>query len=86
MLVPSLRRWCPWLDVIGRPVVWETARHPTRITANPSRIVSDRARAVTTNPELAGSRAAEANINAGLAAARQIVNFFETGDTTFKVN
>jgi D-3-phosphoglycerate dehydrogenase len=33
-----------------------------------------------------GAQTAEANINAGLAAARQIVNFFEKGDTTFKVN
>jgi D-3-phosphoglycerate dehydrogenase len=33
-----------------------------------------------------GAQTAEANINAGLAAARQIVNFFEKGDTTFQVN
>ena len=33
-----------------------------------------------------GAQTAEANINAGLAAARQIVNFFEKGDTTFRVN
>ena len=33
-----------------------------------------------------GAQTAEANINAGLAAARQIVNFFEKGDRTFKVN
>ena len=33
-----------------------------------------------------GAQTAEANINAGLAAARQIVNFFEKGDATFKVN
>jgi D-3-phosphoglycerate dehydrogenase len=33
-----------------------------------------------------GAQTAEANINAGLAAATQIVNFFEKGDTTFKVN
>jgi len=33
-----------------------------------------------------GAQTAEANINAGLAAARQVVAFFETGDTTFKVN
>jgi D-3-phosphoglycerate dehydrogenase len=33
-----------------------------------------------------GAQTAEANINAGLAAARQIVNFFEKGDVTFKVN
>jgi D-3-phosphoglycerate dehydrogenase len=33
-----------------------------------------------------GAQTAEANINAGLAAARQIVGFFEKGDTTFRVN
>jgi len=33
-----------------------------------------------------GAQTAEANINAGLAAANQIVNFFEKGDTTFQVN
>jgi D-3-phosphoglycerate dehydrogenase len=33
-----------------------------------------------------GAQTAEANINAGVAAARQIVNFLENGDTTFKVN
>jgi D-3-phosphoglycerate dehydrogenase len=33
-----------------------------------------------------GAQTSEANINAGIAAAQQIVGFFETGDTTFKVN
>lgn len=33
-----------------------------------------------------GAQTAEANINAGIAAARQIVNFLEKGDVTFKVN
>lgn len=33
-----------------------------------------------------GAQTAEANINAGLAAARQIVNFIEKGDKTFQVN
>ncbi len=37
-------------------------------------------------PKKMGAETAEANINAGLAAARQIVNFFDSGDTTFKVN
>jgi D-3-phosphoglycerate dehydrogenase len=37
-------------------------------------------------PKKMGAETAEANINAGLAAARQIVNFFGTGDTTFRVN
>jgi D-3-phosphoglycerate dehydrogenase len=33
-----------------------------------------------------GAETAEANINAGLASANQIIKFFKTGDTTFKVN
>ncbi len=37
-------------------------------------------------PKKMGAQTEEANINAGLAAARQIVNFFEKGDVTFKVN
>lgn len=37
-------------------------------------------------PKKLGAQTAEANANAGLAAARQIVDFFATGDTTFRVN
>ncbi|MFO7935881.1 MAG: 3-phosphoglycerate dehydrogenase [Bacteroidales bacterium] len=37
-------------------------------------------------PKKMGAQTAEANKNAGIAAARQIVNFLEKGDTTFKVN
>ncbi|MBN2669199.1 MAG: 3-phosphoglycerate dehydrogenase [Bacteroidales bacterium] len=37
-------------------------------------------------PKKMGAQTAEANINAGIAAAKQIISFFETGDTTFKVN
>lgn len=37
-------------------------------------------------PKKLGAQTEEANINAGLAAARQIVNFFKNGDVTFKVN
>ncbi len=33
-----------------------------------------------------GAQTAEANINAGIAAANQIVAFFEKGDNTFQVN
>lgn len=38
------------------------------------------------SPKKIGAQTSEANINAGLAAAKQIVNFFKNGDTTFKVN
>ena len=38
------------------------------------------------SPKKMGAQTSEANINAGLAAARQIARFFKEGDTTFKVN
>ncbi len=37
-------------------------------------------------PKKMGAQTAEANINAGIAAARQIIGFIENGDATFKVN
>ncbi len=37
-------------------------------------------------PKKQGAETGEANINAGLAAANQIVAFFETGSTRFQVN
>ena len=37
-------------------------------------------------PKKMGAQTEEANINAGIAAANQIVNFIEKGDITFKVN
>ncbi|MCK9556818.1 MAG: 3-phosphoglycerate dehydrogenase [Candidatus Cloacimonetes bacterium] len=37
-------------------------------------------------PKKMGAQTAEANTNAGIAAAKQIVAFFEKGDKTFKVN
>lgn len=37
-------------------------------------------------PKKMGAQTAEANINAGIAAAKQIVSYFEHGDTTFQVN
>ncbi|GAB1405738.1 Hydroxypyruvate reductase [anaerobic digester metagenome] len=37
-------------------------------------------------PKKMGAQTSEANINAGLAAAKQIVNFFKTGDKTYQVN
>lgn len=41
---------------------------------------------VFASPKKMGAETAEANINAGLAAANQIVKFFATGDKTFQVN
>jgi D-3-phosphoglycerate dehydrogenase / 2-oxoglutarate reductase len=37
-------------------------------------------------PKKMGAQTEEANINAGVAAARQIVTFFASGDETFRVN
>lgn len=37
-------------------------------------------------PKKMGAQTEEANINAGVAAARQIASFFATGDETFRVN
>lgn len=37
-------------------------------------------------PKKSGAQTAEANLNAGLAAARQIVNYFADGTVKFKVN
>ena len=37
-------------------------------------------------PKKMGAQTAEANINAGIAAAKQINSFFSTGDTTLQVN
>jgi D-3-phosphoglycerate dehydrogenase len=37
-------------------------------------------------PKKMGAQTAEANINAGIAAATQIRDYFEKGDTTFQVN
>ncbi len=37
-------------------------------------------------PKKMGAQTAEANINAGLAAVKQIINFFENNDLTYKLN
>ena len=41
---------------------------------------------VFATPKKMGAQTAEANINAGLAAARQIVDYFAMGNTRFQVN
>lgn len=41
---------------------------------------------VFATPKKMGAQTAEANVNAGLAAAAQIVDFFEKGDTRYKLN
>ncbi|MCK5056858.1 MAG: 3-phosphoglycerate dehydrogenase [Candidatus Aminicenantes bacterium] len=37
-------------------------------------------------PKKMGAQTAEANVNSGIAASNQIINFFENGDKTFQVN
>ena len=37
-------------------------------------------------PKKMGAQTSEANVNAGLAAANQIVKFIKTGDKTYQVN
>ena len=37
-------------------------------------------------PKKMGAQTAEANINAGLAAARQVISFLTTGEDRFRVN
>lgn len=37
-------------------------------------------------PKKMGAQTLEANVNAGVAAVKQIINYFEKGDTTFQVN
>ena len=37
-------------------------------------------------PKKMGAETNEANTNAGLAAAEQIISYFKTGDETFRVN
>lgn len=41
---------------------------------------------VYATPKKMGAETAEANLNAGVAAASQVVNFLATGDTTFQLN
>ena len=41
---------------------------------------------VFATPKKMGAQTAEANVNAGLAAAHQIVDFFQTGNVKFKLN
>ncbi len=54
--------------------------------ANHSEIVAKYADKYFSTPKKIGAQTAEANINAGIAAAKQIVEFFKTGEQRFKVN
>lgn len=55
-------------------------------TANHAAIVEKFGKRVFGTPKKMGAETAEANMNAGLAAASQIVDFFKTGNKKFQVN
>ncbi len=55
-------------------------------TANHETIAAKFGKRVYGTPKKMGAETAEANINAGLAAANQIVDFFKTGNKKFQLN
>ncbi|PKP05946.1 MAG: 3-phosphoglycerate dehydrogenase [Bacteroidetes bacterium HGW-Bacteroidetes-5] len=62
-------------------------KYVTDIAADNQAILNEKfGNRVFASPKKMGAETAEANINAGLAAANQIVKFFATGDKTFQVN
>ncbi len=62
-------------------------KYVTDIAADNQEILNEKfGNRVFASPKKMGAETAEANINAGLAAANQIVKFFATGDRTFQVN
>ena len=61
-------------------------RYATDITPDNDQEMKTFGERYYSTPKKMGAQTEEANINAGIAAAKQIVAFFEKGDTTFKVN
>ena len=62
-------------------------KYATDIAAgNQEELTAKFATRVFATPKKMGAETAEANINAGLASANQIVKFLKTGDRTFQVN
>ena len=55
-------------------------------TANHAAMAEEFGKRVFGTPKKMGAETGEANVNAGLAAANQIVDFFTTGNTKFQVN
>ena len=65
----------------------EDLKYVTDIAAAMQAELDDRfGKRVFATPKKMGAETAEANVNAGLAAARQIAEFFATGCTRFQVN
>ena len=62
-------------------------KYATDIAAENQAILAEKfGTRVFATPKKMGAETAEANINAGLASAQQIVNFLKSGDRTFQVN
>ena len=61
-------------------------RYATDVTPDCKEVLSGYAGRYFATPKKMGAQTAEANNNAGAAAANQIINFFEKGDKTFQVN
>lgn len=55
-------------------------------TANHTAIAEEFGKRVFATPKKMGAETAEANVNAGLAAANQICDYFATGNTKFQLN
>jgi len=53
---------------------------------NKEQVLADFSNRCFFTPKKMGAQTAEANLNAGVAATKQIINFFKNGDTQFKVN
>lgn len=65
----------------------EDIKYITDIAANNQALLNEKfGKRVFATPKKMGAETAEANVNAGLAAANQIVRFFTEGCTKFKVN
>jgi len=65
----------------------EDLKYATDVAAgNHAELIEKFGARVFATPKKMGAETAEANINAGLASANQIVKFLQTGDTTFQVN
>ena len=65
------------------PTLASSPTFPPSVMKTSKRLMGDKYFAP---PKKMGAQTAEANANAGLAAAQQIVKFFATGDKTFQVN
>ena len=62
-------------------------KYVTDIAADNQQLLNEKfANRVFATSKKMGAETSEANVNAGLASANQIIKFFATGDKTFQVN